>query len=323
MNDIGRRVDKSKGHKNKREYSITFEIPFAFVILLLLTTSAITSFRQLIIPAEAAPLTNVNIVPSNNIVNTRTTYDIIFNTATTGTIKTIEMNFPSSFDVQFTFGPNPKLIDKIGIGSGSLSNGGSSTKLVYTVNSPVSVSAGTRIRLEIGRIDNSQLTTSNFHQVTITTKNTGGNTIDGPTLSDTFIMKGIEGRDIDPNFMIRKTLRDDTVGHSLGWNPGGSTTDFTIIDHDAQTEEEAGDETFITLMLRDSHSTGAICMVNHTDGEHTDGTFYMNCNAPPADGAELHYEIHKLPPNVIKSTSTSFQNGETVLGASTFSPSMP
>jgi hypothetical protein len=42
-------------------------------------------------------------------------------------------------------GPNPKLIDKTGIGSGSLSNGGpsgSSTKLVYTVNSPVSVSAG-------------------------------------------------------------------------------------------------------------------------------------------------------------------------------------
>ena len=58
-------------------------------------------------------------------------------------------------------------------------------------------------------------------------------------------------------------------------------------------------------------------MVNHTDGEQTDGTFYMNCNAPPADDAELHYEIHKLPPNVIKSTSTSFQKGETVLGAST------
>ena len=82
------------------------------------------------------------------------------------------MNFPSSYDVRFTFGPNPKLIDKNGIGSGSLSNGGpsdSSTKLVYTVNNPVSVSAGTRISLEIGRID-SELTKSNSQTVSITTK---------------------------------------------------------------------------------------------------------------------------------------------------------
>ena len=308
---------------NNLASSIIFKIPytfvFALVILLLLTTSSTTSFRQLIIPAEAAQLTNVNIVPSNNIVNTRTTYDIIFNTATTGTIKTIEMNFPSSFDVRFTFGPNPKLIDKIGIGSGSLSNGGpsdSSTKLVYTVNSPVSVPAGTRIRLEIGRIDNSELTTSNFHQVTITTKNTGGNTIDGPTLSETFIMKGIEGRDIDPNFMIRKTLLDNTAGHTRGWDPNGVTTDFTIFDHDVQTDEEAQDQTFVTLMLRDSHSSKAICMVNHTNFEH----FLMNCTSAPPSDAELHYEIHKLPDHRI--TSTSSQHGG-ISGANPFSPSMP
>ena len=119
------------------------------------------------------------------------------------------MNFPSSFDVRFIFGPNPKLIERSGIGSGSLSNGGpsdSSSKLVYTVDSPVSVSVGTKIRLEIGRIDNSEQTTSNAYRVSVTTKNTGGNTIDGPTSSNSFDMKAIVGEDIDPYFMNRKTL---------------------------------------------------------------------------------------------------------------------
>jgi hypothetical protein len=326
MNNIGRSVYKSKAHKNKKEYGISFKIPltftFAMVILLLLTTSPITSLRQLIRHAEAASLTSVNIVPSNNIVNTRTTYDIIFRTATTATIKTIEMNFPSSFDVRFTFGPNPKLIYKSGIGYGSLSNGGpsdSSTKLVYTVNSTVSISAGTRIRLEIGRIDNSEQTISNSHRVSITTKNTGGNTIDGPTSSASFFMKAIEGRDIDPYLMNRKTLLDNTAGHARGWNPNGVTTDFTITDHDVQIDEEAQDQTFVTLMLRDSHSSKAICMVNHTDFEH----FLMNCTAAPPNDAELHYEIHKLPANRITSTSASFQNGKTISEASPFSPSMP
>lgn len=245
----------------------------------------------------------------------------MFKTATTATIKTIEMNFPSSFDVRFTFGPNPKLIEKSNIGSGSLDNGGpsdSATKLVYKVNNPVSVSAGTSIRLEIGRIDNSQ-TPDIAARVSITTKNTGGNTIDGPTSSSSFFIKAIDGSDIEPNFMIRKTLFDNSAGHDRGWDPDGVTTDFTIFDHDVQIDEEAGDETFVSLMLRDSHTTKPICMVNDTQFEK----FLMNCTTAPPNDAELHYEIHKLPPNRITSTSSSFQNEGTIPLASPFSPSMP
>ncbi len=324
MDNIVSSLDKSEAHKNKREYGMNFKIPltftFAMVILLLLATSPITSFHQLIRPAEAKSLTSVSVIPSNNIANTRTTYDIMFTTTTSAKIKTIEMSFPSDFDVRFTFGPNPKLIEKSGIGSGSLSNGGpsdSSTKLVYTVDNPVSVSAGTKIRLEIGRIDNG-MTRDVAAKVSITTKNTGGSTIDGPT-SSSFVIKQIEGLDIDPNLMVRKTLLDNTAGNARGWDPNGVTTDFTITDHDVQTDEEAQDETFVTLMLRDSHSSNAICMVNHTDFEH----FLMNCTAAPPNDAELHYEIHKLPANRITSTSTSFQNGKTISEASPFSPSMP
>ena len=130
-------------------------------------------------------------------------------------------------------------------------------------------------------------------------------------------MKGIEGRDIDPNLMTRKTLLDNTAGHARGWDPNGVTTDFTIFDHDVQTHEEAQDQTFVTLMLRDSYSSKAICMVNHTDFEH----FLMNCTAAPPNDAELHYDIHKLPDNRITSSSTSFQNGGTVSGACQFSES--
>lgn len=66
---------------------------------------------------------------------------------TTGIIMNVQMTFPSSFDVSSA----TKLIESEGIGSGSLSNPSGST-LVYTVSSPVSVSAVTTIRLEIARI---------------------------------------------------------------------------------------------------------------------------------------------------------------------------
>jgi len=254
------------------------------------------SFFQFVKPVEAAgTLTSIAILPTNNIVNTRTTYDIIFKTATTGTIKTINMVFPSGFDVSAA----TRVIEKSGIGSGSLT-APSSTTLIYTVSSPASVSAGTTIRLEIGRIDNSD-TENIAARVSITTKNTGGNTIDGPTNSPSFVIRAIDGLDISPFFMNRKTLYDDTAGHAHGWDPNGVTTDFTITDSDVQIDEEAVDQTFVTVMLRNSHTSNAVCMVNHTDLDH----FFMNCIGAPPNGASLHYEIHKLPANPITSSSSS------------------
>jgi hypothetical protein len=101
--------------------------------------------------------------------------------------------------------------------------------------------------------------------------------------------------------MVRRTLHDITAGHAHGWDPNGVKTDFTISDGDVQIEEEAGDQTFITLMLRDSHATKSICMVNDIE----EANFFMNCNTPPAENAQLHYEIHKLPANVITSSLSS------------------
>jgi hypothetical protein len=139
-------------------------------------------------PALAAgTLTGVNVIPMTNIAGAMTTYDFFFRTATTGTIKTIEINFPPlSVDPRNA----TVMIEKIGIGSGKLAgffDMASVSKLTYTVTNPVSVAAGTNIRLEVARII---AVAPGDWFARIATKNTSGNIIDGPTQSPPFLIKG-------------------------------------------------------------------------------------------------------------------------------------
>jgi hypothetical protein len=143
-----------------------------------------TSYFSVIKPAMAAgTLPRVDVIPMTSIVNSYTTYDIIFKTATTGTIKTIEIVFtPGS-------GINPSnttiLIERVGIGAGTISGSNVSgvPKLTYTVTTPVSVAAGTTVRLEAPKIFANQ--PGNWF-ATIATKGATGNVIDGPTQSPRF-----------------------------------------------------------------------------------------------------------------------------------------
>src|SRR5436309_13101893 len=50
----------------------------------------------------AGALTNVFALPSNNVFRATGYYNIVFTTATTGTIKTIEITFPAGFNVGST-----------------------------------------------------------------------------------------------------------------------------------------------------------------------------------------------------------------------------
>jgi hypothetical protein len=206
-------------------------------------------------------------IPTNNIVNTRSTYDIFFKTGTTGTIKTIHMTFPSSFDVSIA----NKLIKRSGIGSGSLS-APSSTTLIYTVSNPVSVPAGTTITMEIARIINSD--TAGDFQVSIATEDTTPIIIDDPTDSYSFPVKDITGNDVSPNFMIRKTLLDDSVGNAKGWNPSGATNLFTISDSGIDITGSAKDSNFVSIMLKSTH-TG--CEVTTLSA----GFFTIACDSAP------------------------------------------
>jgi hypothetical protein len=269
------------------------------LIVLVFTMAPAFSFFSFIKPAMAAGvLTGVSVVPSSNLVGMRSDYNIFFTTASAGRIKTIEMNFGSDFNIDSA----TRLIERNGIGSGTLSVSGSVLK--YTVSSPEVIPAGTAIRLEIGRIVANAVGDS--LKLTIITKRSLGDIIDGPTISKAFPIydigtnaladKSITGDDVSPSFMIRKTLNDDDAGHTHGWNPDGGTKSFAIFDSDILG---ASDSEFIDVMIR--YSNLAYCTASPGDT----GLFVVHCNNAPVDSAVLDYVITKLPANVVTSTDTS------------------
>ena len=133
--------------------------------------------------AQAA-LSGVWARQTNNIVGVQSYYDIIFVTSTTGTIKFIDITFPPGTVI----GAAPRLVEGEGIGHGNAVKA-SSTTISYTVLNPVSVPEGTKIRLEFFNLVNP--TTPNSYKVTVTTRDTGGTIIDGPTASNSLNMKQI------------------------------------------------------------------------------------------------------------------------------------
>jgi hypothetical protein len=141
------------------------------LLVIILTTASIVSLNHQQQSALAAPLTSRAVIPSNNIVSTTSTYEIIFNTASIGSIKTIQLRFTSGYNVA-----GATIIEKAGIGSGVLSVVGNT--VIFTVTTPVSVAASTPIRLELANIV-SEISPS--AAVTIRTKDIIGNVIDGPT----------------------------------------------------------------------------------------------------------------------------------------------
>jgi len=139
------------------------------------------STTSTIAPPPQAALTSVIVEPTNNLFGLESHYVVVFTTATTGTIKTIAITFPAGFGVGTT-----KLIESSGIGAGTISI--STQTVTYTVNSPVSVPAGTKIMIILGKITNG-LTVTNT--LSITTKDPSSVTIDGPTISPAFTLKTV------------------------------------------------------------------------------------------------------------------------------------
>ena len=151
----------------------------------------------------AAQFSNMRVIPSTNIVNEKATYDFFFTTATTGTIRNITILFPSGFQ---TFEAT-KLIERSGIGSGKLTTlpgpNPNQPRLVYVVKDPVSIPAGTEIRLEIGTIIN-RATAGTIRAGVVSFVAT---VIDVGNLFS-FTIKDVASTDFSPIFMIRKTLMD-------------------------------------------------------------------------------------------------------------------
>jgi hypothetical protein len=299
---------KSEGLEPKRKKTSNriFKTSLTLLLIVFVFTMS-SSFFQMVKPAMAAGLTSVSVVPSSSIVNQRTIYDIFLKTATTSTIKTIEVTFPTGFDLTLA----TKLIEREGIGFGYFSSSGST--LNYTVNNPVKVSAGTMIRLELARI---VAENAGSFTASVRTLNKANSQIDGPTSSSSFSIEdigtndiaansvtsskiaansvtsskiadnSITAEDVSTNFTIRKTLHDDTSGHTHGWNPDISTTAFAISDSDISG---ASSSEFVSVMVRSGNPVFCAAATGDT------GLFGVYCDSPPGNSAELDYIITKLP----------------------------
>ena len=139
--------------------------------------------------------TAVSAVQADNIVNTRTAYDIIFRTASAGAIKTVEMTFPTGTNIG-----SATMLEVSGIGQGGTSVGGpNGLTLIYTVANPVNVPSGVFLRFEAWKILNPS--TPGTYTVQVVTKDSGGAEIDSGT-SATYQIKQITTNDIADNAII-------------------------------------------------------------------------------------------------------------------------
>jgi hypothetical protein len=269
----------------------------------------------------AGSLTNVFAMPAENIFSTKTYYTIAFTTATTGSLKLIEITFPTGFNVG-----SAKLIQAQNIGGGVLSVSGQTLK--YTVSTPISVAAPKAIKIMIGDISNPAFGVNlPPNQVSITTKEISGANqiiIDGPTKSALFtliqvsspmvganavdsskikdgqvtladlatnavnsakIADGSIARvDVSTAFIKRVTLpdaNDSVLGH---WNPDGEVGNGLFFDPDAK------DGTIILVDLDNESNTQNDC---HAD--YRDFSEFVNiqivCAASINDGATLNYVL--------------------------------
>jgi hypothetical protein len=230
-------------------------------------------------PSIQAALSFSRATQSNNIVNTKAVYDIVFGTATTGVIKTITITFPAGFALG-----NALILEATGIGPGTIALSGSVSTgetLTYTVANAVSVPAHTTIRFEIANIINAA-NPNCCYEVSITTRNAGGGTIDGPSVTTVFAIKQIGKADVSSSFIKQRQLLDDAAGHAAGWNPDGFNNIFNIVDADVTP-------TSVISITTGNNVMELECFVN----DHVAGVFQISCNGNPVDGATLTYTVTK------------------------------
>jgi hypothetical protein len=166
------------------------------------TSATILSQQQ---QAQASTLSSESALASTDIVNSiSTTYEILFTTTTTDTIAKVLVIFPSGFGLS-----NMKTLEVSGIGSLS-STSISGQTVTFTLSSPVSISAGTKIRIEVGNIKNPINAAGNY-QVSVTTKRSDDSTIDGPTSSSAFSIRKIGSATISDNSISTNMIRNGTV----------------------------------------------------------------------------------------------------------------
>jgi hypothetical protein len=80
-----------------------------------------------------------------------------------------------------------------------------------------------------------------------------------------------------------KTLTDSPDGNNLGWDPNGSADTFTI-DEPCYIKSDST----VLVNIKDGGPNFEVCNVDYASDF---GFFEVFCNAPPAEGSELHYIV--------------------------------
>ena len=122
--------------------------------------------------ASASPTAN-QVYPTNDIVNSRAWYQVIFTTGTTSPIKQVDVDFPSGTNIE-----NAKLLDTGGLGPGIYTISGQT--ITYTLAPEVLVPTNTELRLQFDNILNPSVPDANL-TVGITTKDSAGSVVDSGT----------------------------------------------------------------------------------------------------------------------------------------------
>src|SRR4029453_2729868 len=117
--------------------------------------------------------TENQVYPTNDIVNSRAWYQVIFTTGTTAPIKQVDVDFPSATNIV-----NAKLLDTAGLGPGIYTISGQT--ITYTLAPEVLVPTNTELRLQFDSILNPSVPDPNL-TVGITTKDSAGSVVDSGT----------------------------------------------------------------------------------------------------------------------------------------------
>jgi hypothetical protein len=218
---------------------------------------------------------------------------VTFITSTTGPIDKIRMDFPAGTGIGAA-----GIIERVGIGRGTLLKSGSS--ITYDVTSPVSIPAGTFIRFEMFGIKN-PINPSTTFTADISTRDSGGGLIDGPSPTNVYTIKKIGSADIADgaitstkpaeSYQKRVTLADLPDGNARGWDPNGATTMFTI------TEPAVIGFTTSYVGINVQSAGNVVCIVSNIPLEAD--AFSLACITAPPQDAELHYVVENLPSHMI------------------------
>ena len=167
------------------------------------TTTGIQSQKQVTnyFVASASPTAN-QLYPTNDLVNSRAWYQVIFTTGTTAPIRQVEVDFPSGTNIA-----NAKLLDTAGLGPGTYTISGQT--ITYTVAPEVLVPANTELRLQYDNILNPSTPDANL-TVRITTKDTADSVIDSGT-SLAYKIRQIGTEDISNKSITREKIEPGAV----------------------------------------------------------------------------------------------------------------